>query len=103
MSEFSGELSPVARRRAATKPIIAALSVQRAGGAMSNSTPRCSQAARNFSRNRELQLTPPLTAMTLRPVTRAARRVLPTSTSTTASWKEAQRSGRGSVSSFGRR
>jgi hypothetical protein len=53
------------------------------------------------SRKRVLQLTPPLSAIRPRPVVAAACIVLATSTSTTASWNDAHRSGRCSVASFG--
>ena len=63
MSVVNVENSPRENFCVATNPIIAALSVQSAGPAIASSNACSSHTARNFSRSRELQLTPPLTAI----------------------------------------
>ena len=79
--------SPAPNRRAPAAPIIAPLSVHSAGRGTTNGIPIASASPARRARSAPLAATPPPSTIERAPVAPAARIVLVTSTSTTASWK----------------
>src|SRR6185369_12026245 len=85
--------APRARRGAPASAIIAALSVQNTGRGKRTSTPIAEAASLMRVRSRRFAATPPDTTRRSTPVVTSASTVVPTSMSTSASWRLAATSG----------